>query len=149
MTTFAIEDLCLHKEYVEPLREEIRQVFGGESGAVRDVDRLPLLDSFIRESIRMTNTDPVVMRRKAIEPHVFQDGSRLAKGDWVCVPQQAMMKDSSRYHHAHSFDGFRFARANERLRQGQRSPDTPDTVETKLSDATYEWSAWGMDPAAW
>lgn len=148
VTTFAIEDLCLHKEYVEPLREEIRQVFGGESGAVRDVDRLPLLDSFIRESIRMTNTDPVVMRRKAIEPHVFQDGSRLAKGDWVCVPQQAMMKDSSRYHHAHSFDGFRFARANERLRQGQRSPDTPDTVETKLSDATYEWSAWGMDPAA-
>lgn len=150
MTTFVIEDLCLHKDYLEPLREEIRQVRGSESPtSARDVDRMPLLDSFIRESIRMTNTDPVIMRRKAIEPHVFQDGSRVAKGDWVCVPQQAMMMDSNRYRNPHLFDGFRFARANELLRSGQRSADTPDLVETKLSDATYEWSAWGMDPAVW
>lgn len=149
VTTFAIQDLCLHKDYVEPLREEIRQVLGGEAiTSVRDVERLPLLDSFLRESIRMTNTDPVVMRRKAVEPHVFRDGTRVAKGDWVCIPQQAIMMDSSKYHNPHEFDGFRFARANNGLRQGQRSLDTSDKVETKLSDATHEWSAWGIDPAA-
>lgn len=135
---------------MEPLREEIRQVLGDESvTSVRDVERLPLLDSFLRESIRMTNTDPVVMRRKAVDPHVFRDGTRVAKGDWVCIPQQAIMMDGSKYHDPHRFDGFRFANANNDLRQGKRSPNTPDKVETKLSDATLEWSAWGIDPAAW
>lgn len=51
-TTFAIQDLCLHPEYIEPLREEC------QSAAYADFERtargLPLLDSFIKESARLT-----------------------------------------------------------------------------------------------
>ncbi|KAF3762950.1 cytochrome P450 [Cryphonectria parasitica EP155] len=93
-------------------------------------------------------TNPIVMRRKAVEPHILCDGSRVAKGDWICVPQQAIMKDGSMYRNPHEFDGFRFAKANEVLRHGHLSPDTPDKVETKLNDANFEWSVWGFDPAA-
>jgi cytochrome P450 len=149
VTTFALEDLCAHSEYVQPLREELSSQLWDDVSNPRDIEMLPLLDSFLRESIRLTNTDPVVMRRKAIEPHVFADGSRIAKGDWVVVPQQAIMRDARKYCNPETFDGFRFARANELLRHGKLSPDTPDKVETMLRDATLDWSTWGMDPAAW
>jgi hypothetical protein len=47
-----MHDLCLHPEYVEPLRKEL------ESPQWEDFERtgkgLPLLDSFIRESARTT-----------------------------------------------------------------------------------------------
>ena len=50
--SFAIHDLCLHPEYVEPLRKELR------SSAYADFERtgrgLPLLDSFLKESARLT-----------------------------------------------------------------------------------------------
>jgi cytochrome P450 len=49
--TFAIHDLCLHPEYVEPLREELRE---GYSQFERTSLGLPLLDSFIKESARLT-----------------------------------------------------------------------------------------------
>ncbi|KAI4597288.1 hypothetical protein KJ359_004393 [Pestalotiopsis sp. 9143b] len=53
--SYAVEDLCLHTDHVEPLRDEIRR--STEKGASRDVEALPLLDSFLRESVRMTNSD--------------------------------------------------------------------------------------------
>ena len=55
--TFAIHDLCLHPEYVEPLRRECAAQYA-------DFERigtgLPLLDSFIKESARLT---PVESRK--------------------------------------------------------------------------------------
>ncbi len=52
-TTFAIHCLCMHDEYVEPLRAELRLLRQDP----RQVDKLPLLDSFVKESIRCNNSD--------------------------------------------------------------------------------------------
>lgn len=49
--TFAIHDLCLHPEYVEPLREKL---VAGYDQFERTGSGLPLLDSFIKESARLT-----------------------------------------------------------------------------------------------
>lgn len=49
--TFAIHDICLHPEYVEPLRRELE---GEYSVFERTAQGLPLLDSFIKESARLT-----------------------------------------------------------------------------------------------
>lgn len=51
-TTFAIQDLCLHPEYVEPLRTEIE----GPAYTIFEstAQGLPLMDSFIKESARLT-----------------------------------------------------------------------------------------------
>lgn len=50
--TFAIQDLCIHPEYVAPIRREL------ESEAYADFEKnargLPLLDSFVKESARLT-----------------------------------------------------------------------------------------------
>ena len=51
-TTFAIHDLCLHPEYKEPL---LREVTGHDYEEFeRTAHGLPLLDSFVKESARLT-----------------------------------------------------------------------------------------------
>ena len=52
-----MQDLCLHNEYVEPLHEEIMREKAEGSGEQLEVERLPLLDSFVKESIRYSNAD--------------------------------------------------------------------------------------------
>lgn len=49
--TFAIHDLCLHPEYVDPLRSEIASQYDGFQSTGKG---FPLLDSFIKESARLT-----------------------------------------------------------------------------------------------
>ncbi|KAL7938508.1 cytochrome P450 [Trichoderma chlorosporum] len=146
-STYAIQDLCLHPEYVEPLKMEIRDYFYAENPP-RDVDRLPLLDSFIKESVRSSNSDAITCRRKALVPYTFQDGSFINKGDWACVPQRAMMQDSTRYRDAQTFDGFRFARANAQLQQQKESIDIPEQKASKFTDASPDWPIWGFGNAA-
>lgn len=58
--TVAIEDLCLHPEYVEPLRAECTAQYADFE---RTGTGLPLLDSFIKESARIT---PVESRKSTI-----------------------------------------------------------------------------------
>lgn len=50
--SFAIHDLCLHPEYVEPLRKELKSPNSLEFE--RTGEGLPLLDSFLKESARLT-----------------------------------------------------------------------------------------------
>ncbi|EGR47351.1 uncharacterized protein TRIREDRAFT_109147 [Trichoderma reesei QM6a] len=72
----------------------------------------------------------------------LSDGSYLNRGDWVCVPQRAMMQDSARYADANRFDSFRFASQNALLRQQQQSADVPGQKESKLTDASPDWPIW-------
>ncbi|KAF3071576.1 Cytochrome P450 monooxygenase paxP [Trichoderma lentiforme] len=146
-STYAIQDLCLHPEYVEPLAVEIRDCFHAEDFP-RDVERLPLLDSFIKESVRNSNFDAISCRRKALIPYTFQDGSSLNKGDWACIPQRAMMQDSTRYRDPQTFDGFRFAHYNARHQQHKQSIDIPGQKESKFTDATLDWPIWGLGNAS-
>lgn len=58
-TTFALQDVCIHPEYNEPLLKELKE---GYEEFERTGRGLPLLDSFIKESARLT---PVEARKKA------------------------------------------------------------------------------------
>ncbi|KAM0525737.1 hypothetical protein ACHAPE_000448 [Trichoderma viride] len=138
--TYAIQHLCSHPEYVEPLQDEVQRVFHANDGQ-RDVEKLPLLDSFMKESIRCNHSDAITCRRKALASYTFQDGSTLSKGDWVCIPQQAMLQDGTRYKDAHIFDGFRFARANAQL---QPCAEVPDQKASRLTHASPDWPIWGL-----
>ena len=50
--TFAIQDLCLHAQFVGPLRTEVDAAPGARS--LLDPESLPLLDSFMKESARVS-----------------------------------------------------------------------------------------------
>ena len=52
---YAIHDLCIHLEYLELLREELKSV--AAMGQKTRFERLPLLDSFIKELARMSPLD--------------------------------------------------------------------------------------------
>ena len=55
-TANAIQDLASHPEYVEPPREELQAITDVESMA-QNIDNLPLLDSFLKESARVSQFD--------------------------------------------------------------------------------------------
>ncbi|KAL6897095.1 cytochrome P450 [Trichoderma evansii] len=146
--TYAIQDLCSHPEYIEPLQEEIQKGLHADN-LLRDVDKLPLLDSFIKESIRCRHSDALTCRRKALASYTFQDGSTVNRGDWVCIPQRAMMQDGTRYKDPHIFDGFRFARANAKIQHLEPCAEVPDQKESRLTHVSPDWPIWGLGNMSW
>ncbi|KJZ69548.1 hypothetical protein HIM_11061 [Hirsutella minnesotensis 3608] len=146
--TYAIEDLCLHSKYVEPVRKEVQQQMAQGLATPMAVETLPLLDSFLKESIRHTNLDAITCRRKALKDFVFKDGTAIQKDEWVCIPQRAMMHDAQRYSDPHSFDGLRFARANDALAKGQVTDAVPDKAQSSLTTSNIDWPIWGLGNTA-
>ena len=156
-TTYALIDLYSREEYVEPLLNEVQgQHFNDfkTSG-----DGLPLLDSFLKESARVSafessksnkgrdvskisETQPAGVRRQALIPFTFSDGLRISTGDWVCVPHRSMMRDSQNFPNPLNFNGFRFV---------DSCPGGPDnaTKPSKLTDTSEEWLVWGSGRILW
>jgi cytochrome P450 len=53
-TTHVLYDLAQYPEYIEPLRQEVREAVEAEGGWNKQtINRLKLMDSFIRESQRV------------------------------------------------------------------------------------------------
>ncbi|KAI1120462.1 cytochrome P450 [Nemania abortiva] len=146
--TYAVEDLCLHGTYVEPLRGEIQAQLPTQEGSPIDLERLVQLDSFIKESIRCSNVDAISCRRKALQEMTLHDGAVVRKGDWVCIPQCAMMRDPSRYANPEKFNGCRFARANQEILGGRSTDLVPDTKTSTLTTTSTEWPIWGLGNTA-
>ncbi|KAF2177798.1 cytochrome P450 [Zopfia rhizophila CBS 207.26] len=139
--TFAIQDLCMHSDYVEPLRKELE---GAQYTEFEKTSRgLPLLDSFIRESARLTPVESQSTRRCALQPFTLSDGSKLNVGDWACTPVRAIMQDPRHYPSPLDFNGFRFAdpaildpETSSKFRFPQPSP-------SRLIDANETYHVWG------
>ncbi|MCJ1406600.1 hypothetical protein MMC19_000666, partial [Ptychographa xylographoides] len=105
-TTYALTDLYSHEEYVEPLRNEVQGPLFSEFQETGQ--GLPLLDSFLMESARLSAFESTGVRRQALTPFAFSDGLTVAAGDWVCVPHRSMMRDSQYFENPLEFNGFRF-----------------------------------------
>lgn len=158
--TYAVYDLCLHPEYVEPLREEIEGPKYIEFS--KTAKGLPLLDSFIKESVRLTPTEAskslrhtiksghpmihelspffkVTTRCMALKPFVFTDGTRLERGDWACILLRAILHDSQLYPDPMAFHGFRFA---EEEKKAEPFSFSQPEGSSKLSDVSNKWHVW-------
>lgn len=133
---YTIEALCKHTEYLEPLREEIRQHMGNGESALA-FDHMPLLDSFLKESARMYPSDSISVRRKALSTFTFSDGSEVKKGEVACLPLRAMMRDPENYHEATAFDGFRFV-------NGDGTKNT-----SKFAEGDRKYPLWGLGRRIW
>ncbi|PLB46222.1 cytochrome P450, partial [Aspergillus steynii IBT 23096] len=133
--TFAIHDLCLHPEYIEPLRYEIETQYDAFQNTGNG---LPLLDSFIKESARLTPVESLSTRRQAVQPFALSDGTKLEVGDWACTPVRSIMLDPTNYPEPSQFSGFRFADPG--LLHGSY-PLQPQP--SKLTDVDEKWQMWG------
>jgi cytochrome P450 len=137
--TFAIHDMCLHPEYVEPLRQELEQ---GYAEFERTGTGLPLLDSFIKESARLTPVEAQSTRRSALQPFKLSDGTKLEVGDWACTPVRAIMQNPEFYPSPLEFNGFRFADPAILNNEGGVFK-FPQTKPSKLTDVDDTFHVWG------
>ncbi|KAF2832236.1 cytochrome P450 [Ophiobolus disseminans] len=139
--TFAIHDLCIHPEYVEPLRRECQTQYADfeRTGAGT---ALPLLDSFIKESARLTPVESLSTRRSALQPFSLADGSHVNVGDWFCTPVRAIMTNPVDYPEALSFSGFRFADPK-LVSASANFSAVMQKKPTKLTDADMTYHVWG------
>lgn len=130
---YALDDLCTYPEYVDLLRKELSTCNVIED----DLDTLPLLDSFLKESARLHPSDSISVRRKVLQPYKFSDGTRLSVGDVACIPLQAIMRDPSSYPDSMRFNGFRFV-------------DEQGTGSVKrFTDTSPTYPLWGLGKRSW
>ncbi|RDW73039.1 hypothetical protein BP6252_06946 [Coleophoma cylindrospora] len=120
-----IFDLASHPEYVKPLREEIQQVIA-EDGQDADstgfhklkkasFTKLKKLDSFMKESQRLSPLTYTIMDRIVTSPITLTSGHVLPKGTHFVIPSYAIgtseatpIFSSSLGQPPLEFDGFRF-----------------------------------------
>ncbi|KAG6357424.1 hypothetical protein INS49_013301 [Diaporthe citri] len=145
---YVIHDLCLHPEYIEPLRNELKASY---SEFERTGRGLPLLDSFIKESARLTPVESMSVRRCALQPFTLGDGTRLAVGDWACAPSGAINTNPEYYPSPNSFSGFRFVDPallptsgdSEKPAPVSSAPGVQQPKPSMLTDVDHTWLMWG------
>ncbi|KIL60300.1 hypothetical protein M378DRAFT_168328 [Amanita muscaria Koide BX008] len=112
--TYVMYELATRPEYVQPLREEIEAVISEEGWSKESVRKLRKLDSFIKESLRLTDFTVITMWRKALKDFTFSNGITIPAGSTVAVPYNAVHTDPDNYPDPGTFDGFRFEKMREK-----------------------------------
>lgn len=80
------------------------------------------------------------MPHSAVNSFTFKDGTHVPKGNWVCIPQQAIMGDPSLYNDPTVFQGFRFVN-----REDEENP----TSKVRFSHPSWIFPYWGTIKQAW
>ena len=114
--TNALFDLAARPEYVAPLRAEIAAVRATEAATHMTKTSMPKcvkLDSFLKESHRLSPISLLNMRRKIVRPVTLHDGTTLPAGTHIAFPLAQVAQDPALWHEPQNFDGFRFARLRE------------------------------------
>ncbi|KAB8302139.1 hypothetical protein EYC80_005587 [Monilinia laxa] len=128
--SYVLYNLCLHPEYVQPLRDEIIQV--GEKGfESAQNNEMPYLDSFLKEVARTNPLTDVAIPRKVMSPFTFDDGTHVPIGNYFCVPHAPIMNNPAFYPDPETSDGFRFV-----------SKDICTSI-SRLSHTSAESPFWG------
>ncbi|KAI0867248.1 cytochrome P450 [Hypoxylon argillaceum] len=138
--TYMLFDLGENPDYIELLREEVES--SEFDNFLKTTKGLPLLDSFIKESSRLSPIESMSGRREALKDFVFSDGTRIKKGDWACVPTRAMLQDEKYFPHSSSFQGFRFA-PKDKVTGNVRTVFQPEGP-SRYTDLSNNYHAWGI-----
>ena len=137
--TQAIFDLISRPEYIKPLRDEIQQVIeedgldniGSKSHKLKkqSIPRLKKLDSFLKESQRLSPLSIVGMDRITTTTLNLSTGHTIPKGVHITFPSYAISMsaqsivsssdNAESYVPPHEFDGFRFSKL--RVMEGNES----------------------------
>lgn len=151
--TRAMYDMATRPEYFAPLRQEIEDVLASDGFTLDDKGRrimgrtsyvkLRKLDSFLRESMRLTPNKLVNMARIVQKPVRLSTGHVLPAGTRIGVPVYHVMTSPSTPHSydesvgmapASEFDGFRFWK----LRQREENENKFHYISS-----TSDYLAWG------
>ncbi|KAA8566350.1 hypothetical protein EYC84_008933 [Monilinia fructicola] len=133
-TTYALVDLYSHPEYLASLKAEVDGPLFARFETT--ATGLPELDSFLKESARLSAFESTGIRRHALEEFKFSDGLRIPKGTEVSVPYRTMMRDDEYFYNALTFDGRRFLK-------NVTGPESVEKDSSMLSEPSDSWLVWG------
>ncbi|KAL0262789.1 hypothetical protein SLS55_001762 [Diplodia seriata] len=108
--THALFDLCAMPQYIEPLRDEIREVVGKEGWSLSAINNMKRLDSFMKESQRVNHPGLLSFNRKVMSPLRLSDGTVIPAKSFITMATNSIAHDERYYPNADTFDGFRFFR---------------------------------------
>ncbi|KAG6908657.1 hypothetical protein DXG01_003751 [Tephrocybe rancida] len=120
--TQALYHLAAHPEHMDPLRKEIKHVTASEGWTKAAMGEMRLLDSFLKESQRISGLGAISSYRRVVKPFTFSNGTRVPAGMTIGVAAWSTHLDDSIYSNAHTFDGFRHAQ-DEHSQMVTPSPD--------------------------
>ncbi|KAI8632633.1 putative cytochrome P450 monooxygenase [Xylariaceae sp. FL1651] len=137
LVTHGLFQLLMFPKYVLPLREEVERAVQEQQGwTEKALSSMPLLDSFLRETMRMYPAGSLTVARTVMDKSFkLHDGFELAKGSRVIFPALAIQMDPANYVNPETFDGFRFAPSHSE-KYGQK-PVGAATVNNKFLQFGY------------
>ncbi|KAL0574356.1 hypothetical protein V5O48_007598 [Marasmius crinis-equi] len=118
--TNALVNLVIHPEYIEPLREEIERIIQHDGWTKAAMGKMQKLDSFLRESQRVSSSTAFGVFRKTLEDFTFSNGIVIPAGTFMSTAPYASHFDENNYPNAYKFDGFRFSRLREKEGEGHK-----------------------------
>ncbi|KAF2704077.1 putative cytochrome P450 [Pleomassaria siparia CBS 279.74] len=131
---FVLLELCARQDWQNAIQEEIDTLAPSNYD---QLEKLPLLDSFIKETVRLNPLDKFAIRRKALEPYTFQGGApSVPKGGTACVSAYDLMHDTRHYPSPNSFQGARFV------------PKNTAAPQSKFTEISEKFPVWGYGSLA-
>ncbi|KAF9261024.1 cytochrome P450 [Marasmius fiardii PR-910] len=132
--THTLYQLAAHPEVVPKLREEVEEVTAREGWTKAAMVQLKFMDSFLKETQRLTGVSAVTMTRVAAKDFTFSDGTFLPAGTKVAFAAQAVHESESCYPNPATFRPARFSDMREKEGEG---------VRHQMITPTSEWLLFG------
>ncbi|KAL8637700.1 MAG: hypothetical protein Q9226_009093, partial [Calogaya cf. arnoldii] len=126
---FAFLELCQRSGYVGLIRQEISKKATLDAKTIGN--DMPILDSFLKESMRLNPMDDLAIRRKSLSPYTFRSGTpHIPTGTITSVSSYNLMHDPNFYPDPDRFDGLRYTRKTVPYGQevGRENPMYGDSV---------------------
>lgn len=101
--------LAVTPEYLEPIREEIRNAMADNGGIItsRALQQMEKLDSYMKEVTRFYPPGVTSFGRRVLKGITLSNGQYIPPGVMIEVPSAAVYSDSEYYPSSETFDGFR------------------------------------------
>ncbi|KIL61336.1 hypothetical protein M378DRAFT_166987 [Amanita muscaria Koide BX008] len=84
--THVLYDLATRPEYVQPMRDEVEVMIQEEGWSKSAIGKMRKLDSFIKESLRLSNFFFFTMQRKVMKDFTFSNGVTIPAGNTIAAP---------------------------------------------------------------
>ncbi|KAF5350899.1 hypothetical protein D9758_010538 [Tetrapyrgos nigripes] len=133
--TFALFHLAVHPELAEPLRKEVEAVIAKEGWTKVGMVQMRLLDSFLKESERLTLTGALGLSRKVMKDFTFSNGTTVPVGTILSAANWAMHRDDGIYPDSLDFKPWRFSYM--RHQEGE-------SIKHQFVTPTLEWMLFGQ-----
>lgn len=134
--THAIFWLLARPEYIEPLRAEIAAVTE-EMGWTKDaLTHMVKLDSFMKESVRITPISSQALSRIVMKPFTFSNGVRIPAGYALGAHMYGTHHDPNIYENPEEFKGDRFLPKTDAVAPGLNYADDEER-EASLKRSMY------------